>query len=59
MEKVTIKLARSDFGNILNFVAFGNKTYQITRYGKPVAMIISIDQWNEMQKILSRVKIID
>jgi prevent-host-death family protein len=59
VERLTIKKARNEFGNIINFVCFGNKSYQVTRYGKPVAIIISIEQWNEIQKVMSRVKVVD
>lgn len=59
MEEVSVKLARENFAEIVNFVAFGNKVYQVNKYGKPQAMIISISAWNDYVKLSSRFKIVD
>lgn len=59
MEDISIKKAREEFSDVLNYVAYGNKTYQITRYGKPVAVIVSMMQWKEIVKTMSIVKVID
>lgn len=59
MEEVSVKVARENFADIVNFVAFGKKNYQINKYGKPVAVVISIDQWNQFVKLSSRFIIVE
>jgi PHD/YefM family antitoxin component YafN of YafNO toxin-antitoxin module len=59
MDEVSVKSARENLAEIVSFVAFGNKTYQINKYGKPQAIIISISTWNDYVKLSSRFKIVD
>ncbi len=59
MEQITIRFARDNLGDILNFVAYGNRIYKISKHGKPVAVILSLKQWEEIVKTMNRVKIID
>lgn len=59
MEDVSLKNARDNLAEIVSFVAFGNKTYRINRYGKPHAIIISISTWNEYLKLSNRFKIVE
>jgi prevent-host-death family protein len=59
MEEVPIKKAREDLAELLNFVAFGNKNFLITRFGKPMAILVSVAQWKEIQKTMSKVKFVD
>lgn len=59
MERIPIKKARNGFGDIINHVAYADKTYQITRYGKPIAVIISMNEWEKVQKVITRVKVVD
>lgn len=59
MQDISIRLARATFANMINKVAFGEKAYKITRYGKPIAVMISIDKWNEIEKLIQVVKIVE
>lgn len=43
--------ARSDLTDIVNHVAFGHERYILTRNGKDVAAIISVDDLNLLEEL--------
>lgn len=59
MDTIPVKRARIEFSELLNFVAYGDKKYAISRNGKPIAVMISIKEWEELQNLKSRIKIIN
>lgn len=52
MEEISARDARDHLAEILNHVAFGKKHYTLTRHGKGVAVIISIDEWKAAERML-------
>ncbi len=59
MFKISTAEARKKFANIINQVAFGNESIILTRRGKEVAALVSIDEFKLLQKIEDRMDIED
>lgn len=59
MEIKNIHETRTQLGTILNKVAFGCQNFCISRYGKPVAILISLEEWDEFKRLRNAVKIVD
>ena len=49
METITITQLRTNFDNILKEVQLNNKSFTITRYGKPLAVLMSIEAYNKLK----------
>ena len=47
----TVSKARSNFQDLLNRVGFGNERVVIERHGKPVAAIISYDDFKYFEEL--------
>lgn len=54
MKNVTVLQARDNMADLINSVSFGNERYVITRYGKKAAVLLSISEWNRIQKALDQ-----
>ena len=52
MKKISSKEARDHMAKILNEVAYGSKKYTLTRHGDGIAVIISMKEWNKIEKLL-------
>jgi prevent-host-death family protein len=52
MEKISLKKAREQMAEIVNKVAYGNKHYTLTKHGKGIAVIISLDEWKAVERLL-------
>lgn len=50
-EKINTNKARKDFAENINRVAYGHERLTVTRHGKPVAAIISIDDLEFLEKL--------
>jgi prevent-host-death family protein len=51
MESIKTTNLRHDFANVLNKVYYTNTPVFIERYGKNIAVLISIDDYQELQRI--------
>ena len=46
LQSITAKQARQDFSQIINQVTYGNQRIIVTKFGKPVAVISSIKNFD-------------
>jgi len=51
--------ARKDFADIINKVSYGQEQIMLTRRGKEVAAIVSVEELRLLQKIEDKMDIID
>lgn len=56
MEEVSAKEARDHMASILNHVAFGKKRFTLTRHGQGVAVIISLEEWKSIERLLHKLE---
>ena len=56
MSAVTTVEARSQLSEILNRAAYGRERVVLTRRGKPIAAVISIDDLNALEQLIERVE---
>ena len=56
MERISAKDARDHMAAILNHVFFGGKHYTLTRHGKDVAVIISLEEWKAAENLLQQLE---
>jgi prevent-host-death family protein len=60
MEKtIGISKARDGFSELVNRVAFGGERYVVERRGKPLAALISADEYHQLTELLAEAGIID
>ena len=52
METISSKQARDNLSDILNQVAFRKERYILTRSGKNMAVLLSMDEWKLVEKLL-------
>lgn len=50
-EKINTNQARKEFADNINRVAYGHERLTVTRHGKPVAAIISVDDLEFLEKL--------
>jgi prevent-host-death family protein len=56
MEKVSAREVRDHMASILNHVAYGGKRYTLTRHGQGVAVIISLEEWKAVERLLQKLE---
>ena len=56
METITCKEVRDKMSDVVNKVAFGHKRFTITRRGNGIAVLISIDEWREIELALQKIE---
>lgn len=54
METISCREAKNNMAEVLNKVAYGHKRYKIARHNKGMAIIISVEDWEEIEKILQK-----
>ena len=59
MDKVTTADARKNFADIVNQVAYGKEPIILTRRGKELAALVSIDDLMLLQKLEDQLDIVD
>ena len=59
LNKITTAEARKKFASIINQVAFGDKSFVLTRRGEPIAAIVSINELNLLQELEDQLDIAD
>ena len=56
METLSCREIKDHMAEILNRVAYNRKRYKITRHNKEMAIIISIEDWETIEKILQKLE---
>jgi prevent-host-death family protein len=54
MENISCKEVRDHMADVINQVAFKSKKYTLTRHGSAVAVLLSLEEWNAIEKILEQ-----
>lgn len=52
MELISARQARDHLAEVINKVAYAGERYALTRHGQQVAVLISIDEWRLVERIL-------
>ena len=52
MENISCKEVRDHMADVINQVAFKLKKYTLTRHGSAVAVLLSLEEWNAMEKLI-------
>lgn len=52
MENISCQEARNHMAKVINQVAFGSKKFKLTRHGTGVAILMSLEEWESIQKLL-------
>lgn len=50
-EKINTNKARKDFADNINRVAYGHERLTVTRHGKPVAAIVSVEDLEFLERL--------
>lgn len=56
METISSKDVRDHLSDVLNKVAYKGQKYTLTRSGKEMAVILSIEEWNLIEKMMQRLE---
>lgn len=56
METLSCKEMKDHLADILNRVAYNHRRYKIARHNKEMAIIISIEEWTVIEKILQQLE---
>lgn len=54
VEIISCKELRDHMADVINQVAFKSKKYTLTRHGSAVAVLLSLDEWTAMEKLIER-----
>ena len=54
METLSCREVKDHMAEILNRVAYNHKRYKIARHNKDMAIIISVEEWDAIEKILKK-----
>lgn len=57
MEKISCREIKDHMAEVLNKVAYGHKRYKIARHNKDMAIILSVEEWEEIEIKLQRVEL--
>src|SRR5690242_1978961 len=52
MESISCKEVRENMSDVINQVAFKSKRYTLTRHGNGVAVLLSLEEWNQIEKLI-------
>jgi PHD/YefM family antitoxin component YafN of YafNO toxin-antitoxin module len=56
MKTLSTREVKDQMSDVLNQVIYSHEKFKIARHSKEVAIIISIDEWNEIATILQRLE---
>ena len=56
MDTISCKEARDHMAEVINRVAYGHKRYALTRHRNPVAVILSFEEWEAIEKLLGAIE---
>lgn len=54
MENISCKEVRDHMADVINQVAFKSKKYTLTRHGSAVAVLLSLEEWNAMERLIEK-----
>jgi prevent-host-death family protein len=54
MESISCKEVREHMSDVINQVAFKSKRYTVTRHGSAVAVLLSLEDWNRIEKLIEQ-----
>jgi prevent-host-death family protein len=54
MESISCREVRDHMADVINQVAFKSKKYTLTRHGSAVAVLLSLEEWNAIEKIIEQ-----
>jgi prevent-host-death family protein len=54
MESISCKEVREHMSDVINQVAFKSKRYTVTRHGSAVAVLLSLEDWNLIEKLIEQ-----
>ncbi len=52
MQRISCKEVREHMAFVINQVAFKDKKFTLTRHGNEVAVLISLEEWEKLEKLL-------
>lgn len=56
METISSKDIRDNLSDILNKVAYKGQKYTLTRSGKDMAVIVSVEEWKIVEKLMQQIE---
>lgn len=56
METLSCREVKDHMAEILNRVAYNRKRYKIARHNKEMAIILSIEEWKAIEKVLQKIE---
>ncbi len=54
MQNISCKEVRDHMADVINQVAFKSKKFTLTRHGSAVAVLVSLEEWNALKKIIEQ-----
>ena len=56
MESISCKQARDNMAELVSKVAYGHKRYALTRHGQQMVVLISFEEWQEIEKLMQKME---
>ena len=56
MESISTKKAIDHFSEVINKVLYAGERFELTRHGRGVAVLISLDEWNAIASLLQKLE---
>jgi prevent-host-death family protein len=56
MEQISTKQARDHLSDLINKVAYSGERFTLTRHGHGVAVIISLEEWRNIEHMLEQIE---
>jgi prevent-host-death family protein len=56
METISCRDIKDHMAEVLNQVAYGHKRYKIARHKRDMAIIISVEEWEAIEKMLLKLE---
>lgn len=54
MKSISCKEVRENMSAVINQIAFKSKKYTLTRHGSAVAVLLSLEEWHSIEKLLEQ-----
>lgn len=54
MKRISCKEVRDHMADVINQVAFKSKKFTLTRHGSAVAVLLSLEEWDAIEKLIER-----
>lgn len=56
MKSISTKKARDHISDVINKVVYSGERFTLTRHGKGVAVLISLEEWEAIQHLLEKIE---